>query len=63
VPVGFPEAGDGDWRDHVYITKTDFADVISWVEEVKAWVAAADACLQSQQSFAGSLNSWLAGAR
>ena len=63
VPVGFPEPGDGTPADHIFITKTDFADVIAWVEQVKAWVAAADACLQSQQTFAGSLNSWLSGAR
>ncbi len=63
VPVGFPEPGDGLPADHIFITKTDFGDVIAWVDEVKAWVAAADACLQSQQSFAGSLNAWLSGAK
>jgi hypothetical protein len=43
--IGFPSAETGPAS--ILITKTDWADVVSFAEQLNAWVAAATACMQA----------------
>jgi hypothetical protein len=45
--IGFPSAKEGP--DSIWITKTDWGQVISFTDQLNAWIDAATACLRAGQ--------------
>lgn len=57
VTVGFPTP------DAVMVSKTDYAQMLAFVDGLADWIVAAEGCLRGQQTFAGELNAFLSGQR
>jgi hypothetical protein len=48
-PIGFPEPGDGKPADHIFITKTDWSDVLVYVTQLNEWIRSANGCLTAEK--------------
>jgi hypothetical protein len=57
IAVGFPTPDD------ILITRTDFANLLAYVEGMRAWIEVAAGCLKGHMAFADEVGAFLKGAR